>query len=296
MYLQASTASLPHHPLGTTFATARALGLDGVQVTLTARLVRRGTARLLRLAERHAVPVRSIALNPGGSGLLDLDGALRVAAFASALPDCEVVSLPAPSASAAPGGLSDYLRLVEAFGEALPSDVQLTLVNAPGGGAGPAGPLDNFPQLRRIVEEWDLGFTYDTSHAASAGWVITEPLPRMGARLHNVHLADFRQRTAAGRQRAIPLLPDGVQPWQLHRAPGDGVLPLRAFLRLLLRRKYEGLVTLDLRPRGWGAWWPGLALESLAASVAFCRATVRDYTPSRTDRQERPVRATTNDD
>ena len=185
---------------------------------------------------------------------------------------------------------------MEAYQAALPARTRLTIINAPGGNGGPAGPLDAFPQLRRIVEEWDLGFTYDTSYAASAGWVITEPLPRMGQRLHNVLLGDFRQALPSGPQRAVPILPADVRAWQLHRVPGDGVLPLRAFLRLLLRRKYEGLVTLNLRPRGLAAWWPGAALEALAASVSFCRTTVRDYTPGSLGHQERRVRATTNDD
>jgi sugar phosphate isomerase/epimerase len=161
----------------------------------------------------------------------------------------------------------------------------VTIVNPPGG-SGAAGPLDRFPQLRRVVEEWDLGYTFDTSHAASAGWVITEPLPQMGARLRNVHLGDFRQRAAGGVLESAPYLPDGVQPQQLHRAPGTGVLPLRAFLRALRRREYAGLVTIDLRESGLRNWWSPARHRQLAAAVAFCRDALNSYRPLHTDRPQ----------
>ena len=66
----------------------------------------------------------------------------------------------------------------------------------------------------------------------------------------------------------------------LHQLPGDGILPLRAFLRVLCRRGYAGLVTLDLHPRALGAWWPPAARHNLAAALAFCRLVLRDCTPS----------------
>lgn len=290
MHLQFSTACLPRLPLRSSFATARVLGLEGVQIALTPTLYRRGPERLVRLAERYGVAIRSLDLGPlGGAGMVR-EGVAGIAAFTTALPDCRIVGLPAPRGyGQTPGGLNGYLDLLRAYGEALGEHAAVTIVNAPGGGANPPGPLDRFPQLRRIVEEWDLGYTFDTSHAASAGWVITEPLPQMGARLRNIHLGDFRQRADDGLQDPAPFLPDAVQPWQLHRAPGAGVLPLRAFLRALRRREYTGLVTLDLREVGLHAWWPPSLHGRLSAAVAFCRDVLTSYRPLQTDRPQSPV-------
>jgi sugar phosphate isomerase/epimerase len=290
MHLQFSTACLPRFPLRSSFATTRALGLDGVQIALTPALYRRGPERLAREAERHGVVVRSLDLGTLGAPGAGREAVAGVAAFATAVPECRVVALPAPHGYGQfPGGLNGYLDLVRAYDEALGEHATVTIVNSPGGGSGAPGPLDRFPQLRRIVEEWDLGYTFDTSHAASAGWVITEPLPQMGARLRNIHLGDFRQRPAYGTQEPAPFLPDAVQPRQLHRAPGTGVLPLRAFLRALRRREYTGLVTLDLRESGPRGWWPPGHLGRLVAAVAFCRAALDSYQPRRAGRPQSPV-------
>ena len=288
MLLQFSTACLHRLPLRSSFALARDLGLEGLEVALTPTLLRRGPERVQRLAERYRVPVTSLDLTLCYH-LLGEEGSIgRVAAFAAALPCCEVVALPAPPAGQS-GGVSGYLRTLRACGEAFGDDVALTVVNAAGGGIAPPGPLDNFLQLRRIVEEWEFGYTFDTSHAGSAGWVITEPLPRMGARLRNVRLGDFRHLPIYGQGLAAPLLPQQVQPWQLHRPLGDGVLPLRAFLRALRRRDYQGFVTIDLRADGLRAWWPPALRTLVAGAIGFCQVALQDQRTPRAERIERPL-------
>jgi sugar phosphate isomerase/epimerase len=290
MDLQFSTACLPRFSLRSGFATARALGLDSVQIALTPALYRLGPERLAREAERYGVAVRSLDLGTLGGVAMTREAIAGIAAFATALPECHVVALPAPRrAGQAPGGLNGYLAVVRAYGEALWGHATVTIVNAPGGNPGAAGPLDRFPQLRRIVEEWELGYTFDTSHAASAGWVITEPLPQMGSRLRNVHLGDFRQRSTGGGPEPATYLPDGVQLRQLHRAPGTGVLPLRAFLRALRRREYAGLVTIDLRESGLRAWWSPARHRQLVAAVAFCRDALASYRPLHSGQPGPPV-------
>jgi len=114
------------------------------------------------------------------------------------------------------------------------------------------------------------------SHAASNGWVITEPLPQMGVRLRNVHLSDFRQAAMIG-AGTPPLLPGPPHNAQLHRAPGEGVLPLRAFLRALQRREYDGLLTIDMHELGLRAWWPPTLYQRLSAAVTFCREALVQY-------------------
>lgn len=289
MHLQFSTACLPHAPLRTSFAAAQALRLDGIELALTPLILRRGPERIARLAAEHGLVVRSLDLSPLAE--LALEGSLvpRLAAFATALPECGVVALSAPRDwGLLPGGLNGFLALLGTYGKAFGDRATLTLINAHGGTDAAPGPLDRFPQLRRVVEEWDLGYTFDTSHAASAGWVITEPLPQMGARLRNVHLNDFRQPTPQQDWQAAPLLPSGVRPWQLGRAPGEGVLPLRAFLRALRRREYDGLVTLRLHEVGVRAWWPPSLTGRLVAATGFCRAALDTYHPRQPGSPRRP--------
>jgi hypothetical protein len=287
MELQFSTTCLPRVPLYQRFALARACELDGLEVALSPRLVRRGADWLPQLSECYATPVRSVALESVDQFLADGVTASALTAFITALPLCRMVVVPAPTAAS---GLDRYLGLLSALSAALAGRTAVTIANAPARvPQETAGPLDRFPQLRRIVEEWDLGFTYDTSYAASNGWVITEPLPQMGARLRNVHLSDFRQ-TPAERPRAdAPLLPDHVQRQQLHRPPGDGVLPLRAFLRTLRRREYSGLVTLVGREHGWRSWWLPSARARLVAAVHLCRADVQEIDPIRANQVGRAL-------
>ena len=152
MDLQFSTSCLPRFSLRSSFATARALGLDGLQIALTPALYRRGPERLVREAERHGVAVRSLDLGALSGVGLTREAVAGIAAFARSLPECHVAALPAPrGASQAPGGLNGYLAVVRAYGEALWGHATVTIINAPGGSPGAAGPLDRFPQLRRIA-------------------------------------------------------------------------------------------------------------------------------------------------
>jgi len=287
MDLQYSTAVLAHLPVSRSFAFARELGLTGIEIALTPLLYNRGPVRLCRFAERTGVLVRSLDLSGLGDMALDPTLIAGFVAFVTALPDCRVIALPTPRAMSS---LNEYLTTLQRYTEELGDHAAVTLVNAPGN-ATAQGPLDRFPQLRRIVEEWELGYTFDTSHAASNGWVITEPLPQMGVRLRNVHLSDFRQATGAGPGTPPPLLPGPPRDAQLRRAPGDGVLPLRAFLRALQRRDYDGLLTLDLREVGLRAWWPPALHQRLSAAVTFCRETLASYEPRHTE-QARPPHQT----
>ena len=287
MELQFSTTCLPRLPLYQRFALAQACELDGLEVALSPRLVRRGADWLPRLSECYATPVRSVALESVDQFLADGVTASTLTAFITALPLCRTLAVPAPAAAS---GLDRYLGLLSALSESLAGRTAVTIANAPARAPQEtAGPLDRFPQLRRIVEEWDLGFTYDTSYAASNGWVITEPLPQMGARLRNVHLSDFRQTPAERPRVDAPLLPDHVQRQQLHRPLGDGVLPLRAFLRTLRRREYSGLVTIVGRERGWRSWWAPFARARLVAAVSLCRAAVQEIAPIRTNQVGRAL-------
>lgn len=287
MDLQFSTACLPHYPLGYSFATARALGLDSLELALTPTILRGGPGRVTDLAERHAVAVRSVLLPPGGRDAPGRDEVREIVGFAAALPGCRVLVLPAPHSDGGAAPLGAFVSFLQTMTDTLAAGgPALTIENPPPPAAGNvAGPLDRFSQLRRLVEEWDLGFTFDTSHAAGHGWVITEPLSRMGARLRNVHLSDFRP----GPGGRLELLPDRTRPQHAHGLPGTGVLPLHAFLRALARQGYAGLLTLDLHGGSVGAWWPPIARRRLAGALAFCRAATREDGTPRADILRRAV-------
>jgi sugar phosphate isomerase/epimerase len=75
----------------------------------------------------------------------------------------------------------------------------------------------------------------------------------------------------------------------LHRPLGDGVLPLRAFLRALRRRDYQGFVTIDLRADGLRAWWPPALRTLVAGAIGFCQVALQDQRTPRAERIERPL-------
>lgn len=275
MDLQYSTACLAYLPISRSFALARNMGLNGLQLSLTPLLYNRGPERLCRIAERSGIAIRSLDMSYLGEAVLDPRLIAGFAAFTTALPDCHTIVLPTPRTE---GSLNGYLAALQQYAQALGDHTAVTIVNASANATAP-GPLDRFPQLRRVIEEWEYGYTFDSSHAASSGWVITEPLPQMGNRLCNVHLNDFRPRPSQTGFGADPLLPDRAPGAQLGRAPGEGILPLRAFLRALQRRGYTGLLTLDLRVVGPRAWWPPSLYGRLLAAITFCRETLATYEP-----------------
>jgi sugar phosphate isomerase/epimerase len=69
----------------------------------------------------------------------------------------------------------------------------------------------------------------DTSHAAVANHDLVDVRRRFGDRLRHVHLSDN-----AGRG------------WDSHLPPGEGVLPLDAFLDDLVAADYDGSITLEV--------------------------------------------------
>ena len=110
-----------------------------------------------------------------------------------------------------------------------------------------------------------------------------------GYRQKAAQLPDGRWTIGYGHTLTAPLLPQQVQPWQLHRPPGDGVLPLRAFLRALRRRDYQGLVTIDLRADGLRTWWLPALRTLVSGAVGFCQVALQDQRAPRAERIERPL-------
>lgn len=285
MRLQLTTTSFSYYSLNRTFALARQVGVDSIELALTARVMRSGAEPVCAVATKHGLRIRSVLLSAPSTFPPERTALTAGARFVRELPDCEAIVLPQ-----APRGtpLGSHLRAIHAYREAFGTAARhLALENpTPTKRETTAGALDHFAQFRRVAEEWDLNFTYDLSAGAEQRWVITEPLIAMGQRLRNVHFSDFRVSTDLLAPR------DGYG----HLLPGTGMLPLRAFLRALARREYRGLLTLDVHPKALGAWWPPTAKNRLAAAAAYCRTAYAEGLapappPPRVARVEEPAEA-----
>lgn len=285
MRLQLTTASFSFYSLNRTFALARQVGVDSIELALTARVMRAGIEPVRAVAARHDMRIRSVLLGAPPTFPPERSALTADARFVRELPDCETVILPQAPAGAP---VVSHLRAIHAYREAFGTAARhLAMENpAPARRESAIGALDHFAQFRRVAEEWDLNFTYDVSAGAEQRWVITEPLVAMGQRLRNVHFSDFRVSTELLAQR------DGYG----RLLPGAGMLPLRAFLRALARREYGGLLTLDVHPKALGAWWPPTVKNRLAAAVAYCRTAYAEGpapapAPPRVARIEEPAEA-----
>ena len=69
----------------------------------------------------------------------------------------------------------------------------------------------------------------DTSHAAVAGHDLVELRRRLSGRVRHVHLSD-----------------NAGKGWDSHLPPGEGVLPIDAFLHDLMASGYRGAITLEV--------------------------------------------------
>lgn len=266
-----STGSLYGFPLERSFATAAALGLDGVELLLTDRWLAAGPAAAAALSQRHAIPILSVHFPVlGRTDDADLHAAYeRTAAYAAALPTCEavVVHTPVVATLHGPAGQA-YLRALRRCQERLRGARARVAIENRGVGQAPPrpGPLDDLAGLRRLVEEWDLALTYDVGHAASWGLDTVRALDTLGPRVVNIHLSDSRLRS-------WPWSAPGLRShFRDHQPLGAGRLPIADLLGQVAARSYGGLVTLELSPLALHLPAPWRAGARLAESVARCRA------------------------
>ena len=116
--------------------------------------------------------------------------------------------------------------------------------------------LDDLATLASFCQERGCGITFDTCHAGADGedllasYAIVKPL------LRNIHLSDVVWR--GGRPRT-------------HRLPGEGDLPLDAFLAALARDGYDGLVTVETHPLLSGPFDRAQAERRLGRALDFVR-------------------------
>lgn len=284
-----STGSLAPRSLTIAARIARDAGADGLELLLNNALLASGPEQAARTAATHAMPIRSVhpPLRLIGAEHYVHEDMIAAAAFARGLADCRTLVMHAIGGA----GLHTergraFLDTVTAVGDTLTkSGVRLAIENR-----GTVQPkpkldfLDRLPNLYRVCEEWDLGIVLDTAHAASYGLNIVAALDVVGASLINVHLSDRREEPPAWTASVWNSLT------REHQLPGQGALPLGAFLRKLKARQYRGAVTLELSPLALASWSTARATERLRAAIAFVRAQVSDIATPAPDQTPHPRR------
>jgi sugar phosphate isomerase/epimerase len=93
--------------------------------------------------------------------------------------------------------------------------------------------------------------TLDTTHIGTWGMDLLETYEVLADRVAHVHLSNYN-----GRQ---------------HRLPEDGSLALGPFLAALRRRRFEGVIVVELEPDSAGAGDDERVRDRLAKTAAFCR-------------------------
>lgn len=117
--------------------------------------------------------------------------------------------------------------------------------------------LDDLATLVAFAGKHEYGITFDTCHAGANREDLLEDYALVRPLLANVHLSDVVWR--------------GDQP-HTHLVPGEGELPLRAFLGALAADGYDGLVTMEIHPWYVSQLNTAHAIRRLAQAVEFVRA------------------------
>jgi sugar phosphate isomerase/epimerase len=92
-------------------------------------------------------------------------------------------------------------------------------------------------EFSRVLEELDLGVTFDTTHTGQAGEDICKFYRLNKNKILNIHLSDYKKNWL----NTILYLANDT-----HLPPGQGELPIAEFLQLLKKENYQGLVTMEI--------------------------------------------------
>jgi sugar phosphate isomerase/epimerase len=264
--LSFSTGTLYHFPLRTTFRLVSEAGFDGVELVLGPEVVLRGASYVRRLSQQHGLPVLSIhppIIRYPGQGhparLLP-----RLIALAEQV-NCDLIVLHTPKTeSMEDARWQQFLAVV--LRERAGTDVRVSLEN---GGIFRSGDqrylLHDLRRLRVFADHHNLPITFDASHAGTSDHELVEAYATVNGRVVNVHLSDL------ARQPLFPDWPPLYTFFRHHQLPGDGVLPLAEFMRVLVVSGYSGPVTLEVSPVALKAWSPSRVREGLAKAIASMR-------------------------
>lgn len=272
MIISLSTASLYLYPLRHAFALAKDAGFEGLELALSIEVRARGSGYVRRLSQEFGLPIHTLhpPMIPTPKRREHHELLPELTRVALDL-ECQFIILHAPKALTLNEGMGpEYVGAVQACAEELRgSSTRLCVENqAVFRPSDRRYALSKPGDLRWFAEEYDLGVTLDTAHAASFPYDLTEAYEVLGSRLVNVHLSDFRSDLS-------------IPPWfnlhsyfKHHQLPGDADLPLLPLLERLKADSYQGLITVEVSPFALEAWSPRRVRENLMRSLEFVRKAV----------------------
>jgi sugar phosphate isomerase/epimerase len=244
-------------------------GFDGVEVVLGPRTALRQCQAMADLAGHYGVRVLSVheSLLAGRFGRHSPAELVRRAVSAAGCMGAGVVVVHPPGTSGwrHPQAIAWLEAVLLARDEAGCDGVAVTVENA--GRRTPADGtrvLAHLPSLVAFCGKHDVGMTLDTCHVGSTGESLADAWELAGPIVRNVHVSDYRAFSGTVEKGLAAKLAHE------HLFPGEGDLPLRAFLHQIASDQYTGLVTTEVSMAGLGGLrsdqW-GERLASLASSL-----------------------------
>jgi len=266
MRISFSTGTFYHRPLAYSLRLARALGFDGVEYVVGPDYFLSGIEPLRKAIDEYATPVLSIHPPFHMLTTLPLTNWPRQGGWAwprttalgrelgATLAVTHTVFLSGPHVPR----MARYqaaLRMGREAGGGLILTIESNQYNR----RSKRFLLDDLQRLVDFAQEQDCGVTLDTCHAGANGEDLLECYEIVRPALRNIHLSDVVWR--AGQPRT-------------HVLPGEGELPLGAFLACLAADGYDGLVTLEIHPRYIGLMNTARAKRRMGQALAFVRASI----------------------
>jgi sugar phosphate isomerase/epimerase len=266
-----STGSLFTYGIARVVQIAAAAGFDGLEIMVDDRWDTRDAAYLKALAGVAAMPILSVhaPFRPGIQGWAedDVSRLRRTVELAQAVGAHTVVVHPPLRYRWVTLRYPPFINIAMLTPIPRKSRYQrwlATELEAYQARAGVTIAVENMPRHRlgpRLVNLFDMNeirdlrhfaaITLDTTHIGTWGVDLLDTYEVLADRVAHVHLSNYN-----GRQ---------------HRLPADGSLALAPFLAALRRRRYAGVITVELEPESAGAGDDAIVHERLVTALAFCR-------------------------
>jgi len=279
MLISLSTGTLYIYPLRWTFALAKRAGFDGLELVVGPEVDLRGPEYIQKLVQEFQLPVLSVhpplygyrgweLINESYAPYIEKAIALSDAVGARVL----VVHPPRAYDYADARGKQFVERVVGARNSINGHGPKLGVENgARFSGRDNRYILRALPELRAFADKHDFAMTLDTAHVGTFELDLLDSLEWFDGRVANVHLSDLREVPHWIRNQ-----PRLHSYFRQHQFPGTGTLPLRALLRELKRRGYDGAITYELSPLAVDALTPWRVEKKLRAAVEFVKASIKD--------------------